>query len=680
MQCLSHDEFNRKYPKGAYLSRGTYGTVYVSGDNVIKKQSWDSVAFAKELCILSQFQHPNICPILDVTFSKDSSYIALPKGTPVLKAYLDGHISMQEIVTDIFSGMNYLNSNGIAHKDLKIDNCIYHEGRVKIIDLGLASFCDLYDTGYTFNDVAYTEPFRDPEYDEYKNNPITVELYSIATTIYYMLVNKYYAGLYRSYYISRREFEDLNVEPQIIDLLMLCQEPLKDRKSIEELILHPAIIKNRVVMASEELPLQRYSVLDIHKRASGSRNFSYCIKILFEWLYEASIKHGTEYYFLACDIIYRYLLNNTIDTSKLQLLGACALYIAYLLRGYPVYITDMVYLCARAYTKEDFMEMYCQMYSSLGGKFYNKTLWNTIEFSHEIYDFAVFMSKPDFESNLSYMIPNIQGEKINRYTYKMKKNSHVKFDRNVIIQILDREYEELPADDETSVNLNKIMRRLNTLAIRNVNHTQDQYYNDIISVTASNLDKLPLMTNKEAFDLYVRLLQNSISSGSDEMLRRTLKFRYSLSIQEIQDFRKQLRKVNIFTLTDEDINDIVNIPTLIPPPPAPILETEYFQNENDVITKLSELMNLTGFTGNKINYRVIDKTRNPQDKNYISSLTISSSNLTEAVIDMFNSLRNINPNIWIDQLDIINSFGDLLEWVNSCFNPQTLSDYYLVQI
>ena len=43
---LHIDDFNRKYPIGPKLSQGTYGTVYLSGeDTVIKQQktTWDGV-------------------------------------------------------------------------------------------------------------------------------------------------------------------------------------------------------------------------------------------------------------------------------------------------------------------------------------------------------------------------------------------------------------------------------------------------------------------------------------------------------------------------------------------------------------------------------------------------------------------------------------------------------------
>lgn len=680
MSCLSRDDFKLKYPKGAYLSKGAYGKIYISGDNVIKKQGWDSDSFTKELCILSEFKHPNICPVLDISFHKDNGYMALPQGSSVSKAYLDGLITIREIVTDIFSGMNFLNSNGIAHKDLKIDNCIYHEGRVKIIDLGLASFCDLYETGYTFNDVAYTEPFKDPEYDEYENNPITVELYSIATTIYYMLTNKYFSGMDRNYYISRQNFEDLNIDSDLIDLLLECQKPLAVRKSIEELILHPSLIKNRITITGNVLPLEKYSGnIPLSSLPSKSGVTSGVIKTLFEWMYQISVNfYGINSYFLACDMVYRFLQNNAIDMSKFQLLGSCSLYIAALLNSEEVSIRDIIYSTGRLYSSENFMEMYCTMYTILQGKFYNKTLWDTIQFDYEIYNFAAFMSRPEFMSNQLYMLPYVsENNKINRYEHKTLLNSHTKFDKDVVVELLDRDYEEFPVEDKSSVNINTIISKLNNVCIKKVNASEYEYYTNIISLTASNIDKLQFMNNKNAFDLYEKLLENAINSNSFEFIRRTVNFNDMLTLQEIQTYRKALRRVNIFTLIDQDIDRIINIQ--VSPPVILIPEPEYINNTSELIVKLSQLMAVTG-SGETLTYKINDISRNINDRRFISNVIIQTANRTEAVIDMFNILRNINSDIWMEQLDIVNSIGDLSEWINTCFDPRGLSSYYLTRV
>lgn len=56
--------------------------------------------------------------------------------------------SAEPIISDIFSGLVYLASKNIVHRDLKAANVFLHDGRAKIADFGFAKFAKyfIYDS------------------------------------------------------------------------------------------------------------------------------------------------------------------------------------------------------------------------------------------------------------------------------------------------------------------------------------------------------------------------------------------------------------------------------------------------------------------------------------------------------------------------------------------------------
>jgi serine/threonine protein kinase len=188
---LDPDKFQDKYPRGKMIGEGAYGSVYESGDFVVKSQSGFEKDYRlrgaiKEVNIFSMISHPCIIQLEDWTFenTKNELYISLPKGESIIKAIYYGRITMEKVQKDLFSAMNFLNKNGIAHCDLKPPNMVFFNGKACLIDFGLVQLANLYDEGYFINGIAYTETFRDPEYWDEDYNSIRAELYSVAQTLY----------------------------------------------------------------------------------------------------------------------------------------------------------------------------------------------------------------------------------------------------------------------------------------------------------------------------------------------------------------------------------------------------------------------------------------------------------------------------------------------------------------
>ena len=149
-----------KYGKfGKVLGSGAGGSVR------LMKRSSDGVTFAvkqfrdrhtyetereyakkvtAEFCIGSTLHHGNIIETLDIVHEKGHWYEVMEFAPYDLFAIvMTGKMSKEEIACSflqIFSGVLYLHSMGLAHRDLKLDNVVVNEhGIMKLIDFGSAA-------------------------------------------------------------------------------------------------------------------------------------------------------------------------------------------------------------------------------------------------------------------------------------------------------------------------------------------------------------------------------------------------------------------------------------------------------------------------------------------------------------------------------------------------------------
>ena len=149
-----------KYGKfGKVLGSGAGGSVR------LMKRSSDGVTFAvkqfrerhtyesekeyskkvtAEFCIGSTLHHGNIIETLDIIHEKGSWFEVMEFAPYDLFAIvMTGKMSREEVACSflqIFSGVTYLHSMGLAHRDLKLDNVVVNEhGIMKLIDFGSAT-------------------------------------------------------------------------------------------------------------------------------------------------------------------------------------------------------------------------------------------------------------------------------------------------------------------------------------------------------------------------------------------------------------------------------------------------------------------------------------------------------------------------------------------------------------
>src|SRR5690606_18978262 len=89
----------------------------------------------------STFHHPNIIETLDIVKEGNNYYEVMEYAKyELFSVVMSGLMGRDEIACcfkGIVSGVNYLHGMGVAHRDLKLDNCVLDErGTVKIIDFG----------------------------------------------------------------------------------------------------------------------------------------------------------------------------------------------------------------------------------------------------------------------------------------------------------------------------------------------------------------------------------------------------------------------------------------------------------------------------------------------------------------------------------------------------------------
>lgn len=180
IKCLkvTEDDIHKYYEFGRDLGWGKFGVVKSAKSVAFRDSDWpvDTPGYevaikiinlklipkklhflAQEIWSLKKVDHPNIVKILEVFKGSDKIYIVMEKinGTDLLD-YLFAIETLNEsqaafIIKQILKAINHLNSLGICHRDIKLENIMINQETmmIKLIDFGFSSFFPKYEYLYT---------------------------------------------------------------------------------------------------------------------------------------------------------------------------------------------------------------------------------------------------------------------------------------------------------------------------------------------------------------------------------------------------------------------------------------------------------------------------------------------------------------------------------------------------
>ncbi|KAN0060233.1 serine/threonine protein kinase [Thecaphora frezii] len=209
-----HAHLAKKYGKwGKTLGSGAGGTVRLI------KRSKDHTTFAvkefrprrpgetekeyikkvtAEFCIGSTLHHVNIIDTVDI-ISDHGHYYQVMEYAPydLFNVVMSGKMCRQEIYCifrQIVDGVDYLHSLGLAHRDLKLDNCVMTTGNiVKLIDFGTATvFHSPGKSKVVATGVVGSDPYLAPEVlSQQTYDPRLTDVWSCAIIFLCMILRRF---------------------------------------------------------------------------------------------------------------------------------------------------------------------------------------------------------------------------------------------------------------------------------------------------------------------------------------------------------------------------------------------------------------------------------------------------------------------------------------------------------
>ncbi|KAK4703552.1 hypothetical protein P7C70_g2660, partial [Phenoliferia sp. Uapishka_3] len=209
-----HAHLNKKYGKwGKVLGSGAGGTVRLI------KRSKDHTVFAvkefrprrtgesekeyvkkvtAEFCVGSALHHTNIIETLDIISDNGHYYEVMQYAEfDLFSIVMSGRMSRPEIYCvfkQIVSGVDYLHNMGLAHRDLKLDNCVMMaDNTVKIIDFGTAVVFQYPAQKPTkASGIVGSDPYLAPEVIGKKEyDPRLTDVWSVAIIFMCMILRRF---------------------------------------------------------------------------------------------------------------------------------------------------------------------------------------------------------------------------------------------------------------------------------------------------------------------------------------------------------------------------------------------------------------------------------------------------------------------------------------------------------
>ncbi|ANQ06688.1 Cdc2-related protein kinase 1 [Plasmodium coatneyi] len=253
----------KNYRKLNKISEGTYGAVFRAQNKKTKKivalkqlknfSSMRHEGFAitslREISILLQLYHENILSVKEVVIGKhlNDIYLVMEYVEHELKMLLDNKTpsftisELKCLLKQLLSGVDYLHTNWVMHRDLKTTNLLYsNKGVLKICDFGMArKFGHINNHNITKNVVTLW--YRAPELllgERCYTNKI--DIWSVGCIFAEMILKK-------PLFIGENEID------QILKILNLLGLP--DREDYPEFYEYSFISKNKELFKKKKIKM-----------------------------------------------------------------------------------------------------------------------------------------------------------------------------------------------------------------------------------------------------------------------------------------------------------------------------------------------------------------------------------------------------------------------------------------
>ncbi|KAA8902861.1 hypothetical protein TRICI_005785 [Trichomonascus ciferrii] len=185
------------------MKRSSDGTVFAVKEFRERHAGESEREYAKkvtaEFCVGSTLHHPNIIETLDIIRENGRFYEVMEYAPyDFFAIVMSGKMTKAEIgccFRQILNGVSYLHEMGLAHRDLKLDNCVVTEnGILKLIDFGSAVVFR-----YPFEEdivlakgVVGSDPYLAPEVlTETKYDPCPTDVWSVAIIFCCMTLRRF---------------------------------------------------------------------------------------------------------------------------------------------------------------------------------------------------------------------------------------------------------------------------------------------------------------------------------------------------------------------------------------------------------------------------------------------------------------------------------------------------------
>jgi len=261
-----------KYDLGDLIDRGTFSKVYhctESGEQKTKTQlaikmteikQAKKISFREEADLLRTLDHPHIVKLVEVFETADYFCIVqeLLSGGPLFDKLIEtGDLGLDEdytriIFRQIVSALTYLHDLKIIHRDLKLENVVFTNGKqqeIKLVDFGLS--CKIPD-GTLLNLQCGTPMYVAPEVLHLQGYNQSVDLWSLGVVLFCMLcgqppfdqrkhktIESFLEVIKKGEYKIPEDSQQ-KLSPEAIDLIkQLLQMDTKKRITLQEVQTHP---------------------------------------------------------------------------------------------------------------------------------------------------------------------------------------------------------------------------------------------------------------------------------------------------------------------------------------------------------------------------------------------------------------------------------------------------------